>query len=138
MHRDELLSRLARTRTALIRTYLLHVVWFAVMCAFTALQWRQDGLKTSVLLTLLTVPPVLFYTVRAHRLCRALDPRARTVGLVPVLVTTVILSPFESGLVLPLKNLLVAHRILREARRAVGSDEEASTVASVGSAREPA
>jgi hypothetical protein len=114
---------------------VLHVVWFAVMCTFTALQWRQDGLKASVLLTLLTVPPVLFYTVRAHRLCRALDPRARTVGLVPVLVTTVILSPFESGLVLPLKNLLVANRILREASTGV---DVASEAAPARSTREPA
>jgi hypothetical protein len=135
MERDELLFRLARTRTGLIRTYVLHVVWFAVMCTFTALQWRQDGLKASVLLTLLTVPPVLFYTVRAHRLCRALDPRARTVGLVPVLVTTVILSPFESGLVLPLKNLLVANRILREASTGV---DVASEAAPARSTRKPA
>jgi len=121
MDRDDLLLQLARTRAGLIRTYLLHVAWFAIMCAFTVMQWRHDGLKASVLLTLLTVPPVLFYTVRAHRLCRALDPRARTVGLVPVLVTTVILSPFESGLLLPLKNLLVANRLLREARSAAGN-----------------
>lgn len=118
MDRDELLRQLARTRTGLIRTYVLHVSWFTIMCTATALQWRQDGLKTTVLLTLVTVPPVLVHTVRTHRLCRALDPRARTVGLVPVLITTVILSPFESGLVLPLKNLLVASRLLREARRA--------------------
>ncbi|WP_206859035.1 hypothetical protein [Lysobacter changpingensis] len=116
MDRDALLLQLARTRMGLVRTYVLHVVWFATMCTATAMQWRQDGLKATVLLTLVTVPPVLVYTVRAHRLCRALDPRARTVGLVPVLVTTVILSPFESGLVLPLKNLLVANRLLREAR----------------------
>jgi len=126
MDRDELLHRLARTRTGLVRTYLLHVVWFASMCIATAMQWRQEGLKGTVFLTLLTVPPVLFYTVRAHRLCRALDPRARTVGLVPVLVTTIILSPFESGLVLPLKNLLVANRLLREARAANGERIEAA------------
>lgn len=125
MDRNDLLLQLARTRAGLIRTYLLHVVWFAIMCTFTAMQWRHDGLKASVLLTLITVPPVLFYTVRAHRLCRALDPRARTVGLVPVLVTTVILSPFESGLLLPLKNLLVANRLLREARSAAGNKEPA-------------
>jgi hypothetical protein len=139
MERDELLSRLARTRTGLIRTYVLHVVWFAAMCMFTALQWRHDGLKASVLLTLLTVPPVLFYTVRAHRLCRALDPRARTVGLVPVLVTTVILSPFESGLILPLKNLLVSNRILRESRRDASPRVDATPgpVAPARSLREP-
>lgn len=118
-----LFSRLAHTRTALIRTYVLHVVWFAAMCAFTAMQWNQRGLTFTVLLTLVTVPPVLFYTVRAHRLCRALDPRARTVGLVPVLVTTVILSPFESGLVLPLKNLLEVSRLLREHRAVVAARE---------------
>jgi hypothetical protein len=122
MDRDDLLLQLARTRTGLVRTYVLHVAWFAVMCTATAMQWRHDGLKATVLLTLITVPPVLFYTVRAHRLCRALDPRARTVGLVPVLVTTVILSPFESGLVLPLKNLLVANRLLRQARSLAASE----------------
>lgn len=115
MDRTTLLDQLARTRTGLIRTYVLHVVWFAAMCAFTAMQWSRGGLKFTVLLTLVTVPPVLVYTVRAHRLCRALDPKARTVGLVPVLVTTVILSPFESGLVLPLKNLLEVNRLLRQA-----------------------
>lgn len=129
MDRDALLLQLARTRTALIRTYVLHVAWFAVMCTATALQWRQDGLTASVLLTLVTVPPVLFYTVRAHRLCRALDPRARTVGLVPVLVTTVILSPFESGLVLPLKNLLVAQRLLRAARISAPCESPATQAA---------
>ncbi len=114
--RPALVARLARTRTGLVRTYVLHVAWFAAMCAFTAMRWNQDGLKFTVLLTLVTVPPVLVYTVRAHRLCRALDPKARTVGLVPVVVTTLVLSPFESGLVLPLKNLLEANRLLRQSR----------------------
>lgn len=83
------------------------------MCTFAALRWNQHGLKWSVLLTLATVPPVLIYTVRVHRLCRAIDPAASTVGWIPVLVTTVVLSPFESGLVLPVKNLLVANTILK-------------------------
>jgi hypothetical protein len=83
------------------------------MLAFVSLQWAQQGLKASVLLTLLTVPPVLIYTVRVHHLCRAIDPRAPTVGWVPVLVTTLALSPFESGLILPAKNLLAANRILK-------------------------
>ena len=83
------------------------------MLAFVSLQWAQRGLKASVLLTLLTVPPVLIYTVRVHHLCRAIDPKARTVGWFPVLVTTLVLSPFESGLILPAKNLLAASRILK-------------------------
>src|SRR5690606_21043423 len=108
----------------LIRTYVLHVVWFVAMCCFVAFRWDLHGLKTSVFLTLITVPPVLFYTVRVHRLCRAIDPKARTVGLIPVIVTTIILSPFESGLVLPAKNLLVANRLLRvqESALAVTAD----------------
>ena len=83
------------------------------MCTFAALRWSQHGLKWSVLLTLATVPPVLIYTVRVHRLCRAIDPTASTVGWIPVLVTTVTLSPFESGLVLPIKNLLAANGVLK-------------------------
>ncbi|MFD0739650.1 hypothetical protein ACFQZQ_10205 [Lysobacter koreensis] len=109
---DDLIRQLKATRTALVRAYVLHVVWFVVMCAYVALQWSRHGLKWSVLLTLITVPPLLIYTVRVHTLCKAIDPRARTVGWIPVLVTTVVLSPFESGLVLPAKNLLAANRIL--------------------------
>ena len=97
----------------MIRAYVVHVAWFAIMLAFVSLQWAQQGLKASVLLTLLTVPPVLVYTVRVHHLCRAIDPKARTVGWVPVLVTAIALSPFESGLILPAKNLLAANRILK-------------------------
>jgi hypothetical protein len=97
----------------LIRAYVVHVAWFAIMLALVSLQWAQQGLKASVLLTLLTVPPVLVYTVKVHHLCRAIDPKARTVGWVPVLVTTIALSPFESGLILPAKNLLAANRILK-------------------------
>lgn len=77
------------------------------------LQWDRQGLRATVLPTLLTVPPVLFPTVRVHRLGRAIDPTAPTVGLVPVLVTAVLLSPFEAALVLPAKDLWVAHRLLR-------------------------
>jgi hypothetical protein len=104
---------LRRLRGALIKTYVMHVVWFALMCAFVGSRWSEEGLRASVLLTLVTVPPVLYYTVKTHTLCRSIDPAARTIGLVPVLVTTFILSPFESGLILPLKNLLAANKLLR-------------------------
>lgn len=108
-----LIGQLKKAKGALIRAYVVHVAWFAIMLAFVSLQWAQQGLKASVLLTLLTVPPVLVYTVKVHHLCRAIDPKARTVGWVPVLVTTIALSPFESGLILPAKNLLAANRILK-------------------------
>lgn len=112
MGMDDLIQTLKATRTSLLRAYFLHVVWFTVMCLLAAVQWSQHGLRWSVLLTLLTVPPVLIYTVRIHNICRAIDPSVRTVGWVPVLITTFVLSPFESGLVLPIKNLLWANRLL--------------------------
>lgn len=109
------IQQLRTARTGLIRTYMLHVIWFTAMCTTAALQWNAQALQAAALLALVTVPPVLFYTVKVHRLCRAIDPKARTVGLVPVLLTTFVLSPFESGLVMPLSNLLVANRVLRMA-----------------------
>ena len=108
-----LVYELEKARRALLRTYVLHVAWFAAMCALVGLRLSPHGLKVAVLLTLVTAPPVLFYTVRVHGLCRKIDPAARTVGLLPVVITTLVLSPFESGLILPAKNLFVANRILR-------------------------
>jgi hypothetical protein len=105
---------LAKLRRSLIRVYVLQVAWFAAMCTLAGSHWSEDGLKASVLLTLLTVPPVLYYTVRMHATCRSIDPAARTVGLVPVIVTTFVLSPFESGLILPMKNLLAANKLLKK------------------------
>lgn len=102
-------------RRSLVRAYVLHVVWFLTMCAFAGWHWSRSGLQASVLLTLATVPPVLYYTVCVHKLCRAIDPNARTVGWVAVLIITCVLSPFESGLVLPLKNLLACNKLLRSA-----------------------
>ncbi len=114
----QVIEALRKARTSLVRAYMLHVLWFTVMCGFVGLHWNQGGLKASVLLTLVTVPPVLVFTVKVHRLCRAIDPRSRTVGLVSVIVTTLVLSPFESGLLLPAKNLIVANRLLRAHRPA--------------------
>ena len=125
-----LVRELEKARMALVRAYLLHVAWFAVMCAMVGLRWSPHGLKVSVLLTLVTVPPVLFYTVRVHRLCRRIDPTARTVGLVPVLVTTVVLSPFESGLILPAKNLFAANRVLRTCQASQVAAKAASSLES--------
>lgn len=117
---DARYAELRKLRRALVRAYVLHVAWFVAMCVFVGWRWSEDGLKASVLLTLLTVPPVLYYTVRMHAVCRSIDPAARTVGLVPVIVTTFVLSPFESGLILPMKNLLAANKLLkrRATRRA--------------------
>lgn len=107
------IRQLRKASRTLVRAYALHVFWLVAMCVTAGMQWRKGGVEASVLLTLLTVPPVLFYTVRVHKLCRSIDPAAPTVGWVPVLVTTFVLSPFESGLIFPAKNLLAARRILR-------------------------
>lgn len=112
-----LIAGLRKARAGLVRTYALHVSWLATMCVLIGTHWNPLGLKASVVLTLVTVPPVLFYTVSVHRLCKAIDPMAHTVGLVPVLVTTLVFSPFESGLILPAKNLIAANRILRAHQR---------------------
>ncbi|MEO8810843.1 MAG: hypothetical protein ABI386_11415 [Rhodanobacter sp.] len=47
---------------------------------FAVFQWNLQGLQVIVLLTLLAVPPVLFYTVKVHKLCRAIDPASHAVG----------------------------------------------------------
>ncbi|MDR6991971.1 VOC family protein [Luteimonas sp. 3794] len=95
------------------RAYLLHAFWFMTMCGFAWLHRDGPGLKIAVLLALLTVPPVLVCASRVHRLCRAIDPRAGTIGLAPMLVMTVVFTPFESGLIVPAKNWWVARRLLR-------------------------
>ena len=82
--------------------------------AFAATDAPQVGLTTSLWLTLITVPPVLLYTVSVHKACRAIDPAAKTVGWATIILFTVFLTPFESGLILPAKNLLVSRRILRK------------------------
>ena len=111
--KNALMVELRKARAGLIRTYALHVTWFVLMCVFAGFQWSVHGRQATVLLTLLTVPPVLFYTVRVHKLCRAINPASHTVGWIPVLVITIVLSPFESGLILPAKNLIAANKLLR-------------------------
>ncbi|HEV7123506.1 MAG TPA: hypothetical protein VGN24_08780 [Rhodanobacter sp.] len=109
-----------------MRTYVLHVTWLVLMCVFAGFQWNLHGRQVTVLLTLLTVPLVLFYTIKVHKLCRAISLASHTVGWVPVLVTTIVLSPFEAGLILPAKNLIAANKLLRNYER------EADTRGSVG------
>lgn len=103
----------------LLKAYVIHVGWFASTCAFAATDAAQIGLATSLWLTLLTMPPVILYTISVHKACRAIDPSAKTAGWVHVIFFTVVLTPLESGLVLPAKNLLVSRRILRARDKAL-------------------
>lgn len=109
----DLIAKLRKRRSVLLKAYIFHVCWFFSTCASAATETSQLALPTLLLLTLITVPPVLIYTVAVHRACRSIDPMAQSVGLVPVVLFTIFLTPFESGLVLPLRNLWVSRRILR-------------------------
>lgn len=114
-----LIDHLRKRRALLLKAYVIHVGWFASTCAFAATDAAQIELATSLWLTLLTVPPVLLYTVSVHKACRAIDPSAKTAGWFPVIFFTIFLTPLESGLILPAKNLLVSRRILRACDKAL-------------------
>ena len=109
-----LIALLRRKRSLLLKAYVLHIGWFACTGAMAATDATQLGLATSFWLMLLTVPPVLFYTVSVHKACRAIDPSAKTSGWVPVTLFTLFLTPLESGLILPARNLWISRRMLRD------------------------
>ena len=119
MEKVMLIEQLRRKRLKLLKAYVLHVGWFASTCASAANDAADLAVATSLWLALITIPPVLLYTVIVHRACRAVDPGARTVGVVPIILATIFLTPFESGLVLPAKNLWVSRCILRAWDKAV-------------------
>jgi len=85
------IERLRRKRLRLLKAYILHVGWFTSTCATAATDATH---LTSLWLALITVPPVLIFTVDVHKACRIIDPRARTFGLVPVILATIFLTPF--------------------------------------------
>lgn len=108
----QLIEHLRKKRLLLLKAYIVHLGWFTSTCAFAATDGTPLAVATSLWLALISVPPVLMYTVSVHKACRAIDPNARSVGLVPVLLATILLTPFESGLVLPARNLWVSRCIL--------------------------
>jgi hypothetical protein len=114
-----LITRLRRRRSRLWKAYVIHVGWFTSTCAFAATDTTQVAITTSLWLTLVTVLPVLIYTAAVHNASRAIDPAARTVGWVPIVLATIFLSPFESGLILPARNLWVSRCILRAWEKAL-------------------
>jgi hypothetical protein len=107
------IEKLRKTRSRLMKAYIFHVGWFASSCASAATDAVVLPLSTLMLLTLITVPPVLIYTVSVHKACKEVDPKARTAGLWQVIFFSIFLTPLESGLVLPARNLWVSRRILR-------------------------
>lgn len=118
MESEPKIERLRNRRKRLLQAYVIHVGWLTSTCAFAASDTNL-ALTTSLLFVLITVPPVLIYTVSVHRACRAIDPKSRTVGTIPVILATIFLTPFESALVLPAKNLWASRNILRAWERAL-------------------
>lgn len=108
---------LRRRRSRLLKAYVLHVGLFTSSCAFAATDATYAAIATTLWLALVTIPPVLLYTVLVHKSCRAIDPSAPSAGLLQVILFTVFLTPYESSLVLPARNLWVSRRILRAADR---------------------
>ncbi|QOY62694.1 hypothetical protein INQ40_12640 [Lysobacter sp. H21R4] len=115
--RHPLASTLHRQRRRLMVSYIVHVLWFGAMVLTAVFHASRTVATTSIWLALITVPPVIVYAARVHRTCRAIDPVARTIGLVPMILMTVFLTPFESGLIVPAKNLQVSGKLLARMQR---------------------
>lgn len=113
MEAQEKIDRLRKTRKRLLTAYFVHVGWLTSTCAFAATGSIDVAITTSLWLVLITAPPVLIHAVAVHKACRAIDPKSRTFGWLPIIVATVLLTPFESALVLPARNLWVARRLLQ-------------------------
>jgi len=77
----------------------------------------QGTVVASLWLVLVSIPPVLLYSALVDRSCRRVDPAAATVGWLKIVLFTLFLTPIESSLVLPVRNLWVSGRILRSRKR---------------------
>ncbi len=113
MNKNLLMEQLRKKRRALLKAYVLHVGWFTSTCASAATDTMDIALTTSLWLTLITVVPVLIYTAIVHKAIRVVDPSAPSGGLKEIIITTIALTPFESVLFLPARNLWVARSVLR-------------------------
>jgi hypothetical protein len=113
MEKSFLIEQLRKKRLRLLRAYVLHVGWFTSMCASAATDATHVTIASSLWLTLITVVPVLIYTLTVHRAIRAVEPSAPSAGPVQIIITLVLFTPFEAGLILPAKNLWVSRCILR-------------------------
>lgn len=113
MGKVALIAALRRRRSLLLKAYVVHLGCFVSTCAFAATDSVHATVATSLWLVLATIPPVLLYTALVDRSCRRVDPAAPTVGWLKIVLFTVFLTPIESSLVLPAKNLWVSARVLR-------------------------
>ncbi len=123
MH-NRLTATLALQRRRLLQSYVVHVIWFVAMIATAIAHTSKAVATTSIWLALITVPPVIVYAALVHKTCRAIDPSSRTIGLIPMILMTIFLTPFESGLIVPAKNLMVPAKLLRQLRYGEASPNE--------------
>ena len=112
---SSLISDLRKQRRRLLQSYVVHVIWLSAMVATAVIHASPRTIAIATMLALITVPPVIAYAAAVHPACRAIDPGARTIGLVPMIIMTVIFTPFESGLIVPAKNLFVSAKLLDQA-----------------------
>jgi hypothetical protein len=108
-----LVTDLVKQRRRLLQSYVIHVIWFTTMILTAAFHATQATVATSIWLALVTVPPVIIYSAAVHKACRTIDPTARTIGLIPTIIMTLLLTPFESGLIVPAKNLWVSAKLIK-------------------------
>ena len=107
------IDKLNKQRRRLLQSFVVHVIWFMAMLLTAILNASKTVVATSIMLALVTVPPVIAYATAVHKTCRAIDPGSKTIGLVPMLIMTVLFTPFESGIIVPAKNLLVSGKLLK-------------------------
>ena len=129
MTRAARVAALKRRRSLLLRAYVVHVGSFTSTCAFAATGSVHGTIAGSLWMVLVTIPPVLVYTALVDRSCRRIDPAAATVGWLKIALFTALLTPLESSLVLPARNLWIARRILRSCASAPMPDDAADASA---------
>jgi hypothetical protein len=111
---DERLTRLRRWRRRVLVAYLGFVGLFVSTGAMAAADVSAPVFVPTLLTLLVATVPVILLNIGLHRVIRAVDPRARSVGGKQALVSALCFTPFEAALVLPVVNLLVARALLRE------------------------
>lgn len=129
MTRAARIAALRRRRSLLLRAYVVHVGSFTSTCAFAATGSVHATIAGSLWMVLVTIPPVLIYTALVDRSCRRLDASAATVGWLKIALFTALLTPLESSLLLPARNLWIARRILRSCASAPTADDAADAPA---------
>ena len=113
MNSHALIITLRRRRSLLLKAYVFHVGCFMSTCALAATDSVHATVASSLWMVLVTIPPVLLYTALVDRSCRRIDPAAATIGWLKIVLFTLFLTPIESSVVLPARNLWVSGRILR-------------------------